>query len=52
MVVDIALFLAILAGLITLRCNGGGVLARLLWKQVRWRFSPTEVLQFVTFLLS
>jgi hypothetical protein len=40
-VADMALLLIILAGLFVLRRNGGGTfgLARLLWRQVRWRFS-------------
>ena len=38
-----ALLLIVLAGLYVLRRNGGGKfgLARLLWKQVRWRFSAS-----------
>jgi hypothetical protein len=40
-----ALLLIVLAGLFVLRRNGGSTfgLARLLWRQVRWRFSPTLV---------
>ena len=39
------LLLIILAGLFVLRRNGGGTfgVARLLWKQVRWRFSSALV---------
>jgi hypothetical protein len=43
-IADIVLLLIILAGLLTLRRRGGGTLASLLWKQVRWRFSLAEVL--------
>jgi hypothetical protein len=40
-VADMALLLIILSGLSVLRRNGGGTfgLTRLLWTQVRWRFS-------------
>ena len=51
-VADMALLLVILAGLFVLRRNGGGTfgLTRLLWRQVRWRFSPALV-RLIFFLI-
>ena len=44
-----ALLVIILAGLLVLRRNGGGTfgLSRLLWRQVRWRFSLALVRLFI-----
>ena len=54
-VADMALLLIILAGLFVLRRNGGGTfgLARLVWRQVKWRFSLALVrLCLLNFLFS
>jgi hypothetical protein len=52
-VADMALNLIIFAGLFVLRRNGGAAfgLSRLLWRQVRWRFSLTSH-NFVNFFYS